>query len=327
MAEIRFKEGEDLLCQDLAEDKGDFCEGSCEGEEHLQKEKIKAALGIPDALADEATEIIIGLSESMNEETSVAFAYLDEVLYARIYDGEKYVFPLPFMLSERADATGACVNLAAYTTKYMLPLIITDVPREELEFLCSVFPHVDAYTYDEDDDSFFIKVNNECDMLDSVPSIELDGITLDELTDADRDVYASLCSDRELNKYWGYDVDVDNPEMDADFYLDVARSEIEEGIAIALAIRESGAFVGEATVYGFDYRGSASIAVRVLPAYHSRGIGSRATRALIELARGMDLKRLVAEIYEQNDSSVRMTSKYMDIEKRENGKVYFTLTL
>ena len=258
---------------------------------------------------------------------SVAFAYLDEVLYARIYDGEKYVFPLPFMLTEGADAEGACVNLSAYSVRELVPLIITDVPREELEFLSSIFPHVDAYTYDDDDDSFFIKVNNECDMLDSVPSIELEGITLDELLASDKERYAELCRDRDLNKYWGYDVDSDNPDGNEDFYLDTARREFEEGIAIALAIREAGEFVGEATIYGFDYRGTASIAVRVLKSCHSRGIGSRSTRALIELAKEIGLTTLTAEILIENENSIKMTSKYMTLEKRENGKAYFTLSL
>ena len=257
----------------------------------------------------------------------MAFAYRDDVLYARIYDGEKYVFPLPFMLSEDADAEGACISLAEYSVREMLPLIITDVPRDELEFICSVFPHVDAYTYEDDDDSFFIKVNNECDMLDSVPVIKLDGITLDELRDTDKQKYAELCRDRDLNKYWGYDVDADNPDGNADFYLDTARREMDDGVAIALAIREGDELVGEATVYGFDYRGTASIAVRVLKSCHSRGIGSRATRALIELAKDIGLSTLTAEILEQNESSVKMTSKYMNLVKHENGKVYFALSL
>lgn len=278
-------------------------------------------------MCPDAAEIILGLSESMCDGMSVAFSYLDDVLYARIWDGEKYVFPLPFMLSENADAEGACINLSAYSVRELVPLIITDVPRDEIEFICSVFPHVDAYTYEDDDDSFYIKVNNECDMLESVPSIELDGITLDELQDLDKEKYAELCRDRDLNKYWGYDVDADNPDGNADFYLDTVRREIESGIALALAIRESGELVGEATIYGFDYRGTASVAVRVLKSCHSRGIGSRATRALIELAREMGLNTVTAEILLENENSIKMTSKYMSLEKRENGKAYFTLSL
>ena len=278
-------------------------------------------------LLDDAVDIICGLIEFVDDDMSLAFAYDSEVLYARVYDGEKYVFPLPFMLSENADAEGACISLAAYSVREMVPLIITDVPREEIEFICSVFPHVDAYTYDDDDDSFFVKVNNECDMLDYVPNIELDGITLDELRDEDKERYAALCRDRDLNKYWGYDVDVDNPDGNADFYLDTVRREMDSGVALALAVREGGELVGEATVYGFDYRGTASIAVRVMREYHKRGIGVRATRALIEISKEMGLSCVTAEILEENEASVRMTSKCMDLEKRENGKVYFTLKL
>lgn len=300
-----------------------------EGEDlEFEVEKAVAdAIGVPKELSEDARQIILGLCESIFDGMSIAFAYLDEVLYARIYDGEKYVFPLPFMLSENADAEGACSNIAAYSVRELIPLIITDVPREELEFLCSVFPHIDAYTYDDDDDAFYIKVNNECDMLDGVPSIELDGITLDELLDSDKERYAELCRDRELNKYWGYDVDADNPDGNADYYLDTVRRELSDGIALTLAVREAGELVGEATVYGFDYRGSASIAVRVLRSSHRRGIGSRATGALIALSRNIGLSTLTAEILEENEHSVKMTSKYMEQVKRENGKVYFTLSL
>jgi RimJ/RimL family protein N-acetyltransferase len=290
------------------------------------EEGIIRALSIPESFADDATEIIFGLCEAAGEE-SVAFSYIDEVFYARIYDGERYVFPLPFMLSEDADARLACRNIAEYSRRELIPLIITDVPRDEIEFLCSVFPHIDAYTYDDDDDTFYIKVNNECDMLDEVPSIELDGIVINALTDEDKEKYAELCRDRNLNRYWGYDAYEDNPDGDPDFYLRVAERELEDGVALALAIRDSGEFVGEATIYDFDYVGSAAIAVRVLPEFHSRGIGSRATMALIKFAKEMGLSSLRAEILEENLNSVKMTSKYMNLIKRENGKVYFTLTL
>ena len=303
---------EELLRQALAE-----------GEE----EKITELLSIPAELSADAGEIILGLFDFVQDAEAIAFCYLDEVIYARIYDGERYLFPLPFMLSDDADSEAALVRLAAYSVREMVPLIITDVPREELDFVHTVFPHIDACAYEEDEDTFFVQVNSECDMLTDVPSIEHEGITLDVITDADKDVYAELCRDRDLNKYWGYDVDSDNPDGDADFYLDVARREMDEGIAVTLAIRENGEFVGEATVYGFDYRGGASIAVRVLPRCHSRGIGSRATSALILLAKEMELTTLRAEILNENEASIRMTSKLMALEKTDKSKTYFTLSL
>ena len=316
MAGIHFREIQEL-----------YDEACDKNQELYIEEKISEILSVPECLRLDASEIILGLSECSSDEVRVAFAYCDEILYARIFDGEKYLFPLPFMLTEDADAEEACVNLASYATREMIPLIITDVPRSELEFLCSIFPHVDACAYEEDDDCFFVKVNNECDLLSSLPTIELDGITLGEFRDEDREKYAQLCRDRDLNKYWGYDVDEDNPDLDEDFYLNVARREFNDGIAITLAIRESDEFVGEATIYGFDYRGSASIAVRVLKDCHSRGIGSRATKALVSLGKEIGLAVLKAEILNENESSIKMTAKYLRVEKRTESKTYFALSL
>ena len=318
---------QELLREAWEKDSGNLREDLAEAQESCEEGKIIGLLSIPEELRDDAAEIIFGLYEYVEDAEAVAFVYLDEILYARIYDGERYLFPLPFMLTDTADSESALINLAEYSVREMVPLIITDVPRDELDFIMSVFPHVDASAYEEDEDTFFIKVNNECDMLCEVPGIEVDGIALNEITDADKDVYAELCRDRNLNKYWGYDVDADNPDGDADFYLATARRELEEGIAIALAIRENGEFVGEATVYGFDYRGGACIAVRVLPRCHSRGIGSRAVKALISLARELELATLRAEILNENVASIRMTSKLMDLEKSTESKTYFTLSL
>ena len=316
MAEMHFREMQELCTESWWQDQESLC-----------KEKIADWLSVPEHLSEDAMEIISGLCECVDGAELLALAYCDDVLYARIFDGEKYLFPLPFMLTESADAEGACANIAAYSVREMIPLIITDVPRDELEFLISVFPHIDAYTYEDDDDTFFVRVNNECDMLSELPKIELDGITLDEIGDEDKEKYATLCRDRSLNKYWGYDVDEDNPDGNADFYLSVARREFSEGVAITLAIRDGGEFVGEATIYGFDYRGSASIAVRVLREYHSKGIGSRATKALISLAKSIGLSCLYAEILNENEGSIKMTSKLMNLEKRTECKTYFTLSL
>lgn len=334
MAEIHFRELEELLCE--AREK--MCEPLeecdsldeevvCEAFELDEAAEIAHLIGTPEELCEDVAQMILGLSDGLYEGASVAFAYCDEVFFARVYDGERYVFPLPFMLSDSADAETACISLAEYSVREMVPLIITDVPRDELDFLMSVFPHIDAYTYEDDDDCFYVKVNNECDMLEDVPTLTLDGITLDELTDGDKERYATLCRDRDLNKYWGYDAASDNPDGDADFYLDTVRREMRDGVAIALAVREGGELVGEATVYGFDYRGCASIAVRVLQGCHGRGIGSRATRALIELSRNIGISTLYAEILEENVGSIKMTSKYMKLTKHKNGKVYFALSL
>ena len=257
----------------------------------------------------------------------LAAAYGDNILYVRIYDGERYVFPLPFMLTDDCDMHRACLLLSKYAIREMIPLIITDVPREDLDFVADIFPHIDAWCYAEDDDSFAVKINSECDMLEDVPTLEFDGIRLDEILDSDKELYAELCRDRELNKYWGYDADVDNPDGVSDYYIDVVRREFNDGVAVTFAARDGGVFIGEGVIYDFDYLGGASVALRILPRYHGFGYGTRVLRALVKLAARIGLARIKTEILNDNAASIAMTAKVMDKVSSDEEKTYFELVL
>ena len=299
--------------------------GIDEYQEYIQEKEVSA--GIPDEYREECLDILLSIGECLSDEMSVAFSYSGDVLYVRIYDGERYVFPLPFMLSDDADLTLACRNLAEYTRKELIPLIISDIPRDELSVITDLFRYVDAACYEDDDDTFFVKVNNECDMLEELPLMELDGILLDSFAESDDAKYAELCRNRELNKYWGYDVDEDKADAEDSYYRSVAERELADGVAMTFAVRLDGALAGEATIYDFDYFGSAAIAVRVLPEFHGRAIGSRSLRAIIEIARGIGLTELRTEIMNDNEASIKMTSKYMNIEAVEANKTLFKLKL
>ena len=291
------------------------------------RQQAREKINIPDELLSDAEDIISSVVSCLDEGMSAAFTYGYELLFVRIFDGEKYIFPLPFMLTDGADIKRACLELSEYARREMIPLIISDIPREELCVLQELFPHIDANCYLEDDDSFVVKVNSECDLLDEWPSIEDDDIALTRISDEDIDEYALLCSDRELNKYWGYDVCEDNPDASKQFYLDVAEREFYDGVAITLGIRFKGDFAGEAVIYDFDYRGSAQIAVRVLPKYHGKGVGTRATKNLIALAKKIGLSSVKAEIINENSASIKMTSKVMGLGKVDGNKTIFSLTL
>lgn len=277
--------------------------------------------------SDDVSEICLSIISCLEVGMSCAFAYAYDILFARIYDGEKYVFPLPFMLSDNADLCRACLDLSVYTRREMIPLIISDIPREELPVLTELFPHIDANCYYEDDDSFVVKVNNECDLLSDFPEIQDGDIRLDRILCTDLDKYAELCRDRELNRYWGYDAYVDNPDGTKQYYLDVAQREFYDGVAITLAIRYRGEFAGEAVIYDFDYRGSAQIAVRILPAFHGKGIGGLAVKALVALAKSIGLSEVRAEIMNENAASVKMTSRIFGVGISDSKKTKFSLKL
>lgn len=258
---------------------------------------------------------------------TLAYAYDSDVLYVRIFDGDRYVFPMPFALVDDVDIEMALINLSVYARRQLVPLIISDIPREYLEILTAVFPHIDATCYEDDDDTFFVRVNNECDLLESIPEAVSGDVRLDLISSDDAEDYAALCSDLELNKHWGYDASADNPDADANYYLSVVERELNDGVALTLAIRYRGRFAGEAVIYDFDYFGSASVAVRVLPEFHGMGVGTSALSALIELSSRIGLCSLRTEIMNENLASIKMTSKCMKLEKVGKYKTNFTLTL
>lgn len=272
-------------------------------------------------------EILDSFISVAEEGVSVGVAPTHATVSVRIIDEDSCLFVYPIPLNDSSDTSGACLDIAEYARKELVPLTFTDVPRESIGELGRLFSRLDARVYDDDEDSFFVMVCSECSLLDSFPTYTDGDITLDEIVESDKEIYASLCSDKELNKWWGYDVSYDNPDCDSDYYLAVARGEYSAGVAITLAIRKSGVFVGEAVIYDFDYQGGAAIGIRILPQHQGGGIGSKSLEALISLCKKIGLCELRTSIMEENAASVAMTKKYMTKTRQEGAVVHFALKI
>ena len=76
--------------------------------------------------------------------------------------------------------------------------------------------------------------------------------------------------------------------------------------------------MGEAAIFNFDYVGGAKVAIRLLPEFWGKGIGSEALRLLLEVAKEVDLRTVSTAVKKENTSSIRMTEKYMNY-KGDNG--------
>lgn len=274
------------------------------------------------------TELISEVLESFSDASEdIAVSLTDDALLVRIYDGEKYVFLSPIGLCDPWDLRGALLLIRDYAVREMIPLYFTDVMRSELEEYTALFRFVDARAYEDDDDLFFLVVSNECDALTELPRIDFKRVTLKKIASEDRELYASLCEDRELNRYWGYDVREDNPDCDGEYYLSVAEREFRTGVAITLGVYFEGKFIGEGTLYAFDMAGGASVSFRLLREYHGRGLGRDTLEALIELGRSIGLLYVNAEVMEENAPSVATTGKIMKRTGEDGGVVRYILRL
>jgi len=272
----------------------------------------------------ELFEDIISMCEECGYTASVTSSLGSVVVL--IYNGEGYSFIYPFIFDEECDTSSLLLEISSYARREMIPLELTDVPRECLGEITSVFRHVDAECYPSDEDSFFVRVNNECDLCEGVPSYECGELCFNEITEDDITEYEALLLDRELNKYWGYDPTADSYSSGEDF-LRIARGEFNTGVAITLAVRENGAFIGELTLYDFDYLGGCEFALRLKREKQGQGIGKRCIAMVFDLCRTLGLKRVRGTVMKENTASCALVSKYMKKVGEDSDRVYYEMIL
>jgi len=156
-------------------------------------------------------------------------------------------------------------------------------------------------------------VGCELDLLQEIPALETERLTLSALGEEDKTAYNALCLDDARNRWWGYDYRQDlHGALTEDYFLDVARRDFEKRWAVNWAIRLDGKCIGEAVLYNVDWRGGAELGVRIAPEYAGYGYGTEAFAAAAEWALyGLLLTRVVVKCYKENTASYRMLSSCM----------------
>lgn len=284
-------------------------------------------LGLALTDGEYVADILSSFLEILDEGAEIAVTNSHGCLLARIFDGGKYSFVYPIPVDGSASSESAFTEIVGYSIRELIPVYVTDTPREEIDFIIRTFPNAEAHAYDEDEDSFAVVILSECDMLGEIPTHVSGDITLSPITEADVPRYAALCRSEGVNRYWGYDYKDDLERDDDEYFLTVSNSEFMRGVALSLAIRlaPSDELLGEAVIFDFDYRGGAMAAIRLHAEAQGKGIGSRSLRALIELAKKIGLKSLRAEVMLENVASIKMTERQMTRLADKDGKAQFVI--
>ena len=273
-------------------------------------------------------ELTSDIEASLDEDCEVKFALSHFSLIARIFDYGRYSFIYPIALSERADEEAALLDANEYAMREEIERIFTDVPKNSVSVFLENFRHLDIDAEDAEGESFRIKIKTECELLEKIPSLDYEKISLTPLCEDDAKSYARLLRDEETNKYWGYDFREDFSEnIDDAFFIENARMEFARGSAITLAIRENGAFLGELTLYAFDALGGAELAIRLLPEARGKKLGYLSFSALSEYARMIGLTRLFAFVDKRNAVSLSYLGKLMEKIDESDTRVKFSYAL
>ena len=288
-------------------------------------EQIKRAT--PDADITFASDNMTLLLEGDDEEIEYAVTYAHGCLMVRVFDGE-YLFMYPLKLSKSSDPLAAAMEIRAYAVKEEIPLVYCDVPRAEVGELATSFRHLTVDSDDPKDRFFTLRVSNELDLMDEEPSyFGYHDVAVTPLEPSDDEDYFRLCTDKATNVHWGYDYSADEPNPAKDYFREVAEGEFCRGAALSLAVRAKQSFVGEVTLYYFDFKGGCECAVRILPEYWGKGYATEALRAIKTLAKRMGLVYLYATVSAENKASIGLCEKMFNYSNKMGKNVRFTAKL
>ena len=271
------------------------------------------------------SELIYGI-DTEEEDVEYAVSVYESCLIVRIFDMGRYLFVYPCELSERADVAAALEAVSEYAMREEVPLVFVDTPGYALSEFAG-YRHMDVDADDYDSTVYIVRIKTECELVSEIPEVKQGRVELSALSEGDIPFYAELCRDKNVNKYWGYDYSEDIKNPTDEYFYESANADFARGVAMTMAVRAMGKFVGEATIYAFDGKGGAEFAVRLLSEYQGRGLGTEAALAAMEAARKIGLVRLYAKIMKENSSSIAMFNKIADDFTEDEKHVFFTVEL
>lgn len=158
--------------------------------------------------------------------------------------------------------------------------------------------------------------------------IEGERICLTRFMDRDAGTYYDLNTDRENNRYWGYDYteDLNITELHERVFYDDAVSDMMLGSSINFAVREKGKedMIGEVILWHFTYNEDAELGCRILKEYQGKGYGREAFALAYEYASKVLGLHVWARCYKENSRSRQMIeTSGMKLFKEDGTFCYF----
>ena len=147
-----------------------------------------------------------------------------------------------------------------------------------------------------------------------VPNVTITAgrVDLTEIYQTDKEIYAKLYLDDDLNKWWGYDYKEDlgdfspTPEYFYQFQngLKVKKEEF------SFAVRERGKMIGELVLHNFDHFGGVEMGFRFFTEYQGKGYAIESASVLKEYVfNSLGAKKLKSRCFKQNIPSRKLIEK------------------
>ncbi len=157
-----------------------------------------------------------------------------------------------------------------------------------------------------------VKVNTLFDRLPKSFELKTDRLTITQIQDEDKELYAKLYLDSELNKWWGYDYreDLDGDEPTPEHFFAFQQKMKDTGEEYSFAVRLDGVMVGELVLHNFGYFGDLEMGFRFFKHCQGKGFAIESASALRDYAFDtLGARTLKSRCYKENAPSRKLIER------------------
>ena len=156
--------------------------------------------------------------------------------------------------------------------------------------------------------------------------LKTDRLTLSEIKESEKDIYAKLYLDNELNKLWGYDYreDLGDNSPTPEYFYSFMQGLKDNKEEFSFAVRLNGQMIGEVVLHNFGFYGDVEMGFRFFTEFQNKGYALESATAVKEFVfNTLKAKTLKCKCYKQNLSSIRLIKKLGLIKSGEDDKYFY----
>lgn len=161
-----------------------------------------------------------------------------------------------------------------------------------------------------------------------VPPIKLitERLTVEEIKEEDKERYAALYLDDELNKWWGYDYreDLGENTPTPEYFFNFQNLLKEKKEEFSFAVKEKGEMIGELVLHNFDENGGVEMGFRFFREVQGKGYATESALALKDYVKTvLKAKILKSRCFKENIPSRNLIERLGLSLVRESETHYF----
>lgn len=148
-------------------------------------------------------------------------------------------------------------------------------------------------------------------LLDPPVNIETERLTVTDIFERDKDVYAKLYTDDKVNEFYGYDYreNLGDAKPDGDYFYSFMQTLKSKKEEYSLAVRLHGEMIGEIVFYNFGYAGNAEVGFRFFAEYQGKGYAFESVKAAIGYVFSKGFNKITCRHFKQNIRSEKLVLK------------------